>query len=247
MTEIWLVDLQRSAPALAELERETPRLTAQDHRRASSIRDPHARRQRLAITTALRILLERMAGPRSARASFVIGSSGKPGLADGSVEFSLSHVEGYALIGLSRAGEIGIDLECDRPLRISARRRDEVIAAAAGLAGKPADGTSPDARFLRAWCRLEAFAKARGQGLGRTLTDLGLRSGRPRTCAGLEVAARQIAREAGLTVRDIPLDPGFYAAIALGSTARLRSKRLPADRTGIERLLAPRRPGSRAG
>jgi 4'-phosphopantetheinyl transferase len=245
MTEIWLIDVERSTPALAELEREVPRLTSQDHRRASAIQDPHNRRQRLAITTALRILLERMAGPHAARAPFLAAAAGKPRLADASVQFSLSHVEGYALIGLTRAGEIGVDLERDRPLRISARRRAELMAAAEGLVGKPVAGTSPDSRFLKAWCRLEAFAKAQGTGLGRTLAALGLRSGRQRDTAEIEAAAREAVRAAGLAVRDVPLEAGFYAAVALGSVARLQARRFPVNRADIERLLAPSRPARR--
>jgi 4'-phosphopantetheinyl transferase len=244
MTEIWLINVQRSALALAELEREAPRLTPQERRRASAIQDPHKRHERIAIATALRILLERIAGPQAAKAPFVTGAAGKPRLADGSVQFSLSHIEGYALIGLSRAGEIGVDLERDRPLRMSERRRAELMAAAVGLAGRLA-GTSPDARFLLAWCRLEAFAKARGHGLGRTLADLGLRSGRQRTSADIEAAAREAVRAAGLTVRDVRLEPGLYAAVALGDVARVPPKRFPADRAGIERLLTLSRPARR--
>jgi 4'-phosphopantetheinyl transferase len=243
MTEIWLIDMQRSAPVLAELEREVPRLTPQDRRRTIAIQDPHKRHERIAIATALRILLERMAGPQAAKAPFVAGTGGKPRLADGSVQFSLSHIDGYALIGLTRTGEIGVDLERDRPLRMSERRRAELMAAAVGLAGKLA-GTSPDARFLHAWCRLEAFAKARG-GLGRTLADLGLRSGRQRTSAEIEAAARDAVRAAGLTVRDVRLEAGLYATVASGSVARVKPKRFPADRAGIERLLTLSRPSRR--
>ncbi len=235
MTEIWLIDLQRSAPALAELERATPRLTPRDRSRARAVKNPADRRQRIAITTALRILLERLAGPRSARQPFVTGPAGKPALADRSLQFSLSHIEGYALIGLTRAGEIGVDLERDRPLRLSERRRAELMAAATGLAGQPLArqahqtlaGPAPDAAFLQAWCRLEAFAKARGLGIGRTLADLGLRNGQPRTPAEIEVACRHAARAAQLTVRDLPLGRGLYAAIAINSAARLRPQVVP--------------------
>jgi 4'-phosphopantetheinyl transferase len=246
MTEIWLIDLQRAGPALAELERASPRLTPRDRSRARAVKNPADRRQRITITTALRILLERLAGPHSARQPFGTGPAGKPALADRSLQFSLSHVEGYALIGLTRAGDIGIDLERDRPLRLSERRRTELMAAAIGLADKPLArreraGPSPDAAFLQAWCRLEAFAKARGLGIGRTLADLGLRSGQPRTPADIEVACRSAARAAQLTVRDLPLGRGLYGAIAIKNAARLRPHVFPTNRTGIERLLA--RPG----
>jgi 4'-phosphopantetheinyl transferase len=168
MTEIWLLDVVRSGRALAESERDAPRLTPEDRRRANSLRDPRDRRERLATLTALRLLLERHADPHAARQPFVTGPAGKPALPGGRIQFSLSHVEGYALIGLTRSGSIGVDLERERPLRLSARRREELIAAAKGLAGKPLAGASPDACFLQAWCRIEAFAKAHGGGIGHT-------------------------------------------------------------------------------
>ena len=245
MTEIWLIDVERSAAALAQLERQAPHLTAADRSRVGVVKNPADRRQRIAVTTALRVLLERQAGPRCARLRFVAGTAGKPALADRSVHFSLSNIEGYALIGLTRAGEIGVDLERERPLRLSERRRAELTAAATGLAGKPLTGASPDARFLQAWCRLEAFAKARGAGLGRTLADLGLRSGQARTPSDIEVACRHAAREARLTVRDVPLGRGLYAAVAIENAAPLRPQAFPTDRAGIERLLARRLPPRR--
>ena len=137
-----------------------PRLTPEDRRRANSLKDPRDRRERLATLTALRLLLERFMDPHTARQPFVTGPAGKPALPGGKIQFSLSHVEGYALIGLTRSGAIGVDLERERPLRLPARRREELIAAAKGLAGKPLAGASPDACFLQAWCRIEAFAKA---------------------------------------------------------------------------------------
>jgi 4'-phosphopantetheinyl transferase len=248
MTEIWLVDVERSGPALAELERDARRLTPDDRRRANSLKDPRDRRERLAALTALRLLLERFTDPHSARQPFVTGPAGKPALPGGMLQFSLSHVEGHALIGLTRSGAIGVDLERDRPLRLSERRRAEIIAAAKGLAGKPLAGASSDAGFLQAWCRLEAFAKAHGGGIGRTLADLGLRSGAPRTSADIEVTAGRSARDAGLIVRDVSLAAGLYAAIALQKAARLQPQMLPADRIGLERLrTAPLPSRRRAG
>jgi 4'-phosphopantetheinyl transferase len=245
MTEIWLLDVARSGPALAELERDAPRLTAEDRRRANCLKDPRDGRERLATLTALRLLLERFTDAHAARQPFVAGPAGKPALPGGKIQFSLSHIEGYALIGLTRSGTIGVDLERERPLRLSTRRRTDLIAAAKGLAGRPLAGASPDACFLQAWCRIEAFAKAHGGGIGRTLADLGLRSGTPRTPADIEATARRSARDAGLIVRDVPLGDGLYAAIALEKAARLRPQTLPPDRIGLERLLTPHLPSRR--
>jgi hypothetical protein len=74
-----------------------------------------------------------------------------------------------------------------------------MIAAAEGLAGKPPAGAAPDARFLQAWCRLEAFAKAQGLGIGRNAVRPrpAQRTAAPRP-AEIEVAVAYAARAAGL-------------------------------------------------
>jgi 4'-phosphopantetheinyl transferase len=238
-TELWLIDLQQSAPALAELERDAPRLTAQDLRRVRTLLDARARADRLAIYTALRLLLERMVGADIARAPFVFGPGGKPRLAAGSAAFSLSHVEGYALIGLTRSGEIGVDLERERTVRISPPRRQALVAAARGLSSRPLMGATPEARFLQAWSRLEAFAKATGQGLSRTLTDLGVRGSRTRPPDDLQALARRRAREAGFRVHDIELVPGLFAATAFTKSRCPAPRPLPDHRAGLGALLQP--------
>ena len=83
---------------------------------------------------------------------------------------------------------------------MSQRRREEILAVGAGLAARPAGDADSDAAVLQAWCRLEACAKARGQGVARLLTELGLREARGRqlALADIEGAARRLAREAGL-------------------------------------------------
>jgi 4'-phosphopantetheinyl transferase len=247
MTEIWLIDLERSAPALAQIDGERSLLDAHDRRRALAVKDPDDRRQRLAAYTALRLLIERAAGP-AARRPFVAAAGGKPRLAEGGVAFSLSHVAGYALIGLAR-GEIGVDLERERPLRLSARRRDELIAAAEALAGTRISAASADACLLQAWCRLEAFAKASGKGIGCVLSELGLRSGRSRTLPEVRAAARQVG-ESCLAVRDItlppmPRGPTLYAAAALEKPRRLQCALLAHDRAGLERVMLHRPAGRR--
>jgi hypothetical protein len=69
--------------------------------------------------------------------------------------------------------------------------------------------------LLRSWVRLEAYAKARGSGIGRLLEELALsgpswRQSPPRAS---ELAAALRRRE-GLTVADLPLAQALYGAVA---------------------------------
>ena len=241
MTELWLVDLDAAAPALEALEHDLPRLSGDDRARALRLSDARERRHRLVAYMGLRVVLERVAGPQVRGQRFVRGPGGKPSLAAGNIAFSLSHIGGLALIGVGRAGAIGVDLERARTLRMSSRRREEILAVAAGFAGRPMGDPAGDEALLCAWCRLEAFAKARGEGLDHVLRRLGLRDagGRQLPCSQIVAAARRLAHQAGLEIADVKLPPGLYgAAAAAGLAQSLRPRRFPAEPQAIRRILA---------
>jgi 4'-phosphopantetheinyl transferase len=241
MTELWLVDLEAAAPALEALERDLPRLSGDDRARALRPNDARERRHRLVAYMGLRVVLERVAGAEVRGQRFLRGPGGKPHLGAGGTAFSLSHTEGLALIGVARAGAIGVDLERTRPLRMSSRRREEILAVAAGLAAVPVGDPTSDEALLRAWCRLEAFAKARGEGLSHVLGELGLRNsdGRHLACNQIAANARRLTRQSGLEIADVKLPPGLYGAVAAAGVAQSpRPRRFPAEAQAIRRILS---------
>jgi len=238
--EIWLVDLEKSVEALEMLERDGRRLAADEYDRANAIKDPRERRHRLATYTALRVILERIAGPGVRGLPFVRRPGGKPRLDLGGAEFSLSHIDGLALIGVSSALPLGVDLERMRPVKMAARRLVEISAIGAGLSDKPLPALGTERTFLQAWARLEAFAKARGRGLAQTLADVGVR-GRERRLlspADLEVRARRVAHDAGITVHDVKLSPTLHGAVGAPHGVRpMRARTFPTDHPGIVQIL----------
>jgi 4'-phosphopantetheinyl transferase len=174
----------------------------------------------------------------------VRGPAGKPRLAGGGPAFSLAHSGDMALIGVVRTGAVGVDLEAPRQLRMSSRRREEIVAAGAGLAGRPhSEDPAGDEALLRAWCRLEAFAKARGEGLSHPLGELGLREAGGRQLGGGQIlaAACRLARRAGLEAADLKLPHGLYGAVAAaGLSQPPRLRRFPVDREAICGMLSAR-------
>jgi len=242
--ELWLVDLETSALALEALERDVPRLSADDRDRASQLSETRERQRRLAAYTALRVVLERTVGPQMRGERFIRSPGGRPHLRAGP-SFSLSHTGSLALIGVARSHTIGVDLEETRTLKMSLRRREEIVAVGTGLAGRSAGARGDpgnDSAPLQAWCRLEAYAKARGHGIARLLGEIGLREARGRQfqLADIEAAARRLARGAGLSVRDLKMPPGMHGAVAhAGSGAARRLRHFPAERPAIARLLQP--------
>jgi phosphopantetheinyl transferase len=246
--ELWLVDLARCAPALDDLERHTLRLADDDRERAGAIRDSTVRRERMAAYIALRVVLERVAGAGVRRLPFVRAEGRAPRLAEGAARFSLSHTEGFALIGVTATLPIGVDLEWARPLTMRRHRRAEIYAVGAGLGREPLPEAENDRAAIQAWVRLEAFTKARERALIATLADLGLRGKQRRRLPPdrVKAAARQLARQADLAVFDLDLPGRLEGAAAFGVAGRLpRLRQFPASRTGIERLLAS--PGGAQG
>jgi 4'-phosphopantetheinyl transferase len=240
MAELWFVDLEATAPELEALERDVPRMSADDRHRAGRLSDPREQRYRLTAYVALRVVLERVGGPQVRGQRFVRSPSGKPRLRAADPAFSLSHSGSLALIGVARSQAIGVDLEDTRPVGMSRRRREEILAVGAGLAGRSRGDVDSDTAMLQAWCRLEAYAKAKGLGVARVLGELGLReaSGRQLAPTAIEVAARGLVREAGLAVRDVKLAPGLHGAVAYaGAGVVPRLRRFPAERRAIARLL----------
>ncbi len=225
--ELWHVDLVEAADGLLAMEQDAPRLSDDDCARVQTMFGDEAgrsrvRRERLATYVALRLVVEQAhaesdgAPAELSRVPFVRTMEGRPSLPGFRGDFSLSHVAGHALIGVAREGSIGVDLERPRVLRMEARRRALIEAAAARMAPQsplPADG---DARFIAAWVRVEAFAKARRISLARLLTDIGALGGG----GAMAVAERAVQRSDWpnasheTTVRDLALPDGLVAALA---------------------------------
>ena len=247
--ELWCVDLTAAEPALHAIEQHTPRLSADDRNRASSFSDDTVRSEWKATHIALRLLIERWDGARWRGAPYAVAERGKPHLPGAPLSFSISHARGVALIGISRIGSIGVDVERTRTVRIGSPRRERIEAAGAALSAEPLP-SGDEGRFLQAWVRLEAFAKAEGCGIGRLLTRLGiLGSGNavrpdasPGDRAGAAPAVQAVLLEphatASLSVRDLQLGDGIYAAVAVPEGCALGDITwLPRDREALENLI----------
>ncbi len=94
---------------------------------------------------------------------------GKPILADGALEFNLSHSGALALIAVSRDLQVGVDLEQARSVRDEtglARR----ICTTRELAHLTQAADRDE--LLRLWVRKEAVVKATGEGLVHAINEI---------------------------------------------------------------------------
>jgi len=165
---VWRIDLDirddrwqalmslLAAPELAKAER----LHFAKHRRRAIV--SHA---------ALRILLGRYltCPPRSI--DFSYNAHGKPRLAgeDQAIRFNLSHTEDIMLVAFVLDGEVGIDIEA------VTRHVDYMKVGQrwfSALESRTLQSLPEEERvdaFFRAWCRKEAYIKARGEGMAHPL------------------------------------------------------------------------------
>ena len=145
-----------------------PLLPLVRRREAAASRHQEAR----LLCCAAGLLLRRVLGVRS-DGDLSIGPLGKPALAAGGAEFSLSHAGCYAVLAVSRQA-VGVDTE---PVRLPHVLPRKVFSQAEldWLAAHPeAEG------FCLLWTRLESALKAEGCGLaGERRTFSLLRSGAP--------------------------------------------------------------------
>lgn len=227
--EVWHVDFDLSERALLDEERKRPRLSAADRARVAVLRDATAQRERRLTAIALRLALVRSLGDaRCDGVPFARNETGRPYLDNQPISFNVSHAGGHALVAVMNARDmpLGVDLEMQRDLKMSAERRARVLAAGQLLAATTATGRDFDARHsseadrvLQAWVRIEAVAKASGLGLARVLTRFGI-IGAPAdtetTAHGTDATASSIA---ALSVRDLDIrcatGQPVFAAIAL--------------------------------
>jgi phosphopantetheinyl transferase len=143
---------------------------------------------------------------------------GKPRLAGVPISFNLSHSGPFALIGVARRGRVGVDMEEARTLPMAPKHRDRIVAAGRVIGRGRELVSEHDADVIQAWTRLEAFSKATGRGINRTLADFDIRkqgNARLHTPGATieERARRQIPRH---VVHDLRLPLGITASVVRG-------------------------------
>lgn len=150
-------------------------LAADETARAARFHFAHHRQRFAHGCGLLRRLLAHATGIAPEALRFDFGAEGKPRLAATmarpTIDFNLSHSEGWALVGLSDGAPIGVDIELARPVPDWAALAAQHFAPAEqqALASLPAE-LREDA-FLAGWTRKEAFVKALGGGLAVALAS----------------------------------------------------------------------------
>ena len=206
--DVWRADLGLGPPELYRLQKT---LSPDELDRAARFHFPKDQQRFIAARGVLRDILARYLGRSPAELHFCYAPFGKPSLASecAAYSFNLSHSASIALYAVARHREVGIDLEridprlAEHDIAEKFFSRNEVVK----LRALPASARLQ--AFFNCWTRKEAYVKARGGGLQIPLESFDV------SLAPDEQAAFLSESEFGWSLRALPLDPDYAAAIAV--------------------------------
>ncbi len=175
-----------------------------------------ARRHKVARAW-LRVVLAEWTGIAPERLAFRFGAAGKPCLDDGPA-FNVSHCESALLIGITDHGQLGVDIERQRPIEDHEQLAERYFSAPETAALLSLPDHERDDAFLRLWTRKEAFIKALGGGLSIPLHAFSV-SADAGAGNALYAADAMLADPAQWYVGDVAAGPSLLAAVALDQPA----------------------------
>ena len=176
---IWTADVDADAYAFASL---VELLAADEIDRASRFHIGRDRRRFLARRTLLRTLAGHYTGRDPAGLQFVTNAYGKPTLNTASggacLRFNMSHSGSVVALAFALEREVGIDVECVRPIPNWPAFAGRFLAATDIDSLRRLEGSAQCRALLSGWTECEAMAKAQGVGLPRYLEERSLRTDR---------------------------------------------------------------------
>lgn len=148
--------------------------------------------------------------------NFVCAKNGKPAIASpkSDLRFNVSHSGDRGLLGVALKREIGVDIEAIRPDVETDKLAERFFSEHERQSLRGIPDHQRIAAFFRCWTCKEAFLKAQGVGLSRSLGSFDVELN-PALPARL-IATRPDAGEAGQwNLHDIEAPPGYAAATAI--------------------------------
>lgn len=163
---VWAIPLADGQPHLAACES----LLSHDERvRAGKFALDPPRQTFVVSRAVLRTILGEYLKTAANRVKFVYDAFGKPQLADAALSFNVAHSSELTLIAVSRAGQLGVDIERVRNVDASLEIATKNFHAHELNAMQTANAADVANVFLRCWTRKEAILKSCGSGLGYPL------------------------------------------------------------------------------
>lgn len=163
---LWLINLEPPEPQLEFLAQT---LSSDETMRAEKFYFPQHRQRFIAGRGILRAILGGYLGIEAAKIQFTYQPRGKPILGDTLIDsgicFNLSHSEKLGLCAVSYQRQVGVDIECIRPLSdLEGLSKRFFLPSEYALLQSLAPPQQPEI-FFRYWTCKEAYLKATGDGI----------------------------------------------------------------------------------
>ena len=210
LAEAWLHGSAITIRAAAEV------LSTDERRRAARFAFESDRSRFVMARATLRRLLATRVKAEPEQIEFTYGEQGKPALggafADANIFFNVAHCDDFALYAFSNDGEIGIDVEAVRWFADADEIASRMFSPAENEAYGQLASHEKTVGFYNCWTRKEAFVKALGNGLSRSLDsfDVTLAPAEPAKILRVESTPGD---ECGWTIESFNPAPGFVAAV----------------------------------
>ena len=161
---------------------------------------------------SLRWVLARTLGVAPRDVAIGRGPRGRPRLANAAdIDFNVSHTADVALIGVSRDGRIGVDIEREDRTIQSAGLSRRILTDRERAALPPDDDDAIRRRILRLWTCKEALAKATGDAMSAPFGRIDIETDPAPTLAGGPTP--YYAHDFTLLVAPVPA--GYLGTVAL--------------------------------
>jgi 4'-phosphopantetheinyl transferase len=169
---LWRADLSLPERSIQQLNQI---LSTDERVRAERFRFEKDWKRFIVGVGILRTILGRYIGVEPKELRFIHGKRGKPMLddvfANGSIRFNMSHSEDLALYGFTRDREIGVDIEFLRDIPEMDQIAERFFSKKENVVFRSLPESKKKEVFFNCWTRKEAFIKATGDGLYRSLDE----------------------------------------------------------------------------
>jgi len=210
--DVWLADLDSESSQVGEYFKN---LSAEEQTRASRFRAEQDRQRYIVAKGILRSLLQRYLGMEASQISIVKEPNGKPELKDihpaGRLNFNQSHSANFGVYALSWNRRVGVDLEQVRPLPDLEPMAELVLTEKELKLLRSLSKEKQMPAFFSAWTRKEAFVKALGEGLSRSLKSFEIAIPPPSSSEIIHDLMGSTPMD--WSVRVLPLFEGFFGAV----------------------------------
>jgi 4'-phosphopantetheinyl transferase len=221
---VWSIPLSVSEEVFPVLR---DALAGDEQERAARFHFERDSRRFVVARGAVRFILAGYTHAEANGLRFLYNTHGKPSLVDRAcdVRFSVSHSNDQALLAVALSREVGVDIEWIREDIETDKLAERFFSPKEreALRGLPSDKRV--AAFFRCWSCKEAFLKAQGVGLSRSLDsfDVDLNVGHPARLVATRPDATEVQR---WFLREFAIAEGYSAAVAtdgvIGELSTLR-------------------------